>query len=82
MNSRCRRAQVHPAWQRSGLGRAVVERLTAGLVREGIANITLFAEPTVVGLYEKLGFVRDPAGVKGLAFSGRLPRLAAPVFLS
>jgi hypothetical protein len=25
----------------------------------------------VVGLYEKLGFVKDPAGVKGLAFQSK-----------
>ncbi|GAB4813780.1 hypothetical protein N2152v2_000826 [Parachlorella kessleri] len=59
---------VHPAWQRNGLGRAMVERLTASLVTDGIATITLYAEPGVVGLYEKLGFVKDPDGVKGLAF--------------
>jgi predicted N-acetyltransferase YhbS len=74
-------AQVTPAWQRSGLGRAVVERLTARLVAEGIPNITLFAEPNVVGLYEKLGFIRDPAGVKGLAFQGRLPPLSPLLLL-
>lgn len=64
---------MHPAWQRSGLGRGVLERLTARLVAEGIPNITLFAEPNVVGLYEKLGYIKDPMGVKGLAFQGKLP---------
>lgn len=59
---------VTPAWQKGGLGRALVERLTASLVTEGISLITLYAEPGVVGLYEKLGFVKDPEGVKGLAF--------------
>lgn len=59
---------VTPAWQKGGLGRAMVERLTASLVTEGITIITLYAEPGVVGLYEKLGFVKDPEGVKGLAF--------------
>jgi GNAT superfamily N-acetyltransferase len=59
---------VAPAWQRGGLGRALVERLTARLVAEGVPAVTLFAEPGVVGLYERLGFVKDPAGVKGLAF--------------
>ena len=60
--------QINPAWQKAGLGRGVVERLTAALVRDGITTITLFAEPGVVGLYEKLGFVREPSGVQGMAF--------------
>ncbi|CAL8466085.1 g5621 [Coccomyxa elongata] len=72
---------VHPAWQRSGLGRGVLERLTARLVAEGIPNITLFAEPNVVGLYEKLGFIKDPGGVKGLAFQGKLPAAVKPLML-
>jgi len=49
----------------------MVERLTASLVEEGISTITLYAEPGVVGLYEKLGFVKDPQGVKGLAFQSK-----------
>jgi GNAT superfamily N-acetyltransferase len=38
---------VAPAWQRSGLGRAMMERLTRGLVEDGIPQITLYAEPQV-----------------------------------
>lgn len=34
---------VNPAWQRLGLGRAMVERLTASLVEDGIGVITLYA---------------------------------------
>eukprot|EP00959_Pyramimonas_sp_CCMP1952_P356027 7456324-Pyramimonas_sp.AAC.1 len=37
-----------PAWQGSGLGRAMLERLVASLVEDGIANITLFAEASAV----------------------------------
>jgi ribosomal protein S18 acetylase RimI-like enzyme len=59
---------VSPAWQRSGLGRAMMERLTKELVEDGIATITLYAEPQVVGLYKKLGFVDDPEGIKAMAF--------------
>ena len=47
---RCRRpllqvwdVAVAPAWQRGGLGRALVERLTASLVEDGIPTITLYA---------------------------------------
>jgi len=67
--------QVQPAWQRSGLGRALMERLIARLVCDDIANIALFAEPNVVKMYEKLGFIKDPQGVKGLAFQGKLPSI-------
>lgn len=59
----------------------MLERLTARLVAEGIPNITLFAEPNVVGLYEKLGFIKDPGGVKGLAFQGKLPAAVKPLML-
>ena len=124
---------VAPAWQRGGLGRALIERLTASLVNDGIATITLYAggcpclawrlmvpahvggtaatapgqcdapprcacpgasreaggcrplprvtpavsaapfptrlaEPNVVALYQKLGFVADPDGVRGVAY--------------
>ncbi len=59
---------VLPAWQRSGLGRAMMERLTARLVEDTIPTITLYAEPKVVTMYEKMGFVQDPEGIKGMAF--------------
>ena len=60
---------VHPAWQKGGLGRAVVERATLAVVGEGgVGGWTLYAEPDVVGLYTRLGFVTDPQGVKGMAF--------------
>jgi GNAT superfamily N-acetyltransferase len=68
---------VSPAWQRSGLGRAMMERLTRGLVEDGISTITLYAEPQVVGLYKKLGYVDDPDGIKGMAFQRRTPEPAA-----
>lgn len=64
----CLYSQVYPAWQRSGLGRGLVERLTAKLVHENITIISLYAEPNVVGLYNRLGFVASPDGIKGMAF--------------
>lgn len=73
---------VHPAWQRIGLGRALMERLTALLVEDGISTITLYAEPGVVSLYERLGFVKDVDGVRGMGFqrkalAGARPAVAA-----
>ena len=38
---------VAPAWQREGLGRALMERLTRRLVEDGITNINLYAEAKV-----------------------------------
>ena len=46
----------------------MMERLTGFLVQADIQTICLYAEPNVVSLYEKLGFVKDPYGVKGMAF--------------
>lgn len=60
--------QVNPSWQRSGLGRGLVERLTAQLVSEDITIICLYAEPDVIGLYNRLGFVANPEGIRGMAF--------------
>jgi len=66
---------VLPAWQRSGLGRAVVERLTRSLVAGGVSSIALYAEPKVVGMYRKLGFVEaDTTEFRGLAFQRRRPQ--------
>ena len=59
---------MNPAWQRSGLGRGLVERLVAKLVNEDITAISLYAEPNVVDLYNRLGFIASPDGVKGMAF--------------
>jgi len=72
----------------------MMERITCRLIEAGIPTITLYAEPSVVGLYERLGenpshsciqmvqtafrpltlifcitgFIRDPDGVRGMAF--------------
>ncbi|GBF91909.1 acetyltransferase [Raphidocelis subcapitata] len=64
---------VAPAWQRSGIGRGLMERLTRGLVEDGIPTIALYAEPKVVALYSKLGFKSDVDGIKGMAFQRREP---------
>ena len=59
---------MHPAWQKGGLGRGLVERLTAALVSDGVNAVTLYAEPNVVHMYEKLGFLQEPKNVQGLSF--------------
>jgi aralkylamine N-acetyltransferase len=50
---------VHPAWQRIGLGRALMERIVQALCKSEIEVISLYAEPAVIQLYEKLGFQKD-----------------------
>jgi aralkylamine N-acetyltransferase len=59
---------VHPAWQRMGFGRALVERLVRSLIEADVDVITLYAEPQVVLLYEKLGFCKDVQELRGMAF--------------
>jgi len=65
---------VHPAWQRVGLGRALVERLVASLCESGVPLICLYAEPNVVLLYEKLGFKKDLQTMKGMGFQRKSPQ--------
>lgn len=47
-----------PSWQRSGIGKGLVERLVNAMLADGVPVVSLFAEPRVVGLYEKLGFMQ------------------------
>jgi aralkylamine N-acetyltransferase len=62
---------VHPAWQRQGAGRGLVERLVASLCSQGVSLICLYAEPHVVLLYERLGFQKDVKRMKGMGFATR-----------
>ncbi len=57
---------VHPEFQNQGLGKALMDRVIRDLRSHDISNITLFADPGVVEFYERLGFVQDPEGIKGM----------------
>jgi len=59
---------VLPAWQRSGLGRGMVERIVERLLGEDICNVSLYAEKKVVGMYETLGFATDPLGARAMTW--------------
>jgi len=61
---------VNPAWQKCGMGTGLIERLLVGLVDDGVPTITLYAEPHVVKMYERLGFVKEPEQVKGVTVGG------------
>lgn len=60
---------VNPSFQGIGLGKVIIERLVDDLLSLGISNITLYAEPKVIGFYRPLGFTADPDGIKGMAYS-------------
>nr|YP_009244712.1 hypothetical protein Ppul_119 [Pyropia pulchra]AMK96954.1 hypothetical protein Ppul_119 [Pyropia pulchra] len=57
---------IHPDFQGLGLGKVVIYQLIQQLRQAEISTITLFAEPDVVSFYKKLGFIKDPDGVKGM----------------
>ncbi|MGK7912965.1 MAG: GNAT family N-acetyltransferase [Synechococcus sp.] len=57
---------LHPEFQNKGLGKALMQRVIDDLRAQDISNITLFADPDVVGFYEGLGFTPDPDGIKGM----------------
>ncbi|VFQ95312.1 unnamed protein product [Cuscuta campestris] len=60
---------VDPRFQGIGLGKAVVERIVAGLLEKGVTNIALYSEPRVLGFYRSMGFVADPDGIRGMVYS-------------
>lgn len=57
---------VHPNYQGQGLGKALVRYLIQQLASADIQQITLFADPPVVGFYRKLGFLPDLAAKQHL----------------
>ncbi|NEP15341.1 MAG: GNAT family N-acetyltransferase [Leptolyngbya sp. SIO4C1] len=57
---------VHPDFQGQGLGKALMKQLIKKLRSEDISNVTLFADPHVVEFYQRLGFMSDPEGIKGM----------------
>lgn len=57
---------VHPDFQGRGLGKELMKQMIKKLRSEDISNVTLFADPHVVGFYKGLGFMPDPEGIKGM----------------
>ena len=57
---------VDPTFQGRGLGKAMMKYTITQLRSEDISNITLFADPQVVDFYQRLGFILDPEGIKGM----------------
>lgn len=57
---------VDPKFQNQGLGKAMMKYAVNQLRSADISNITLFADPQVVKFYQRLGFILDPEGIKGM----------------
>ncbi|MDJ0726522.1 MAG: GNAT family N-acetyltransferase [Prochloraceae cyanobacterium] len=57
---------VHPAFQKKGLGKALMKYTIDSLRKQDISNITLFADPQVIDFYRNLGFILEPEGIKGM----------------
>ncbi len=57
---------VDPEYQGEGLGKTLMEMTIRKLLRLGIRTISLFAEPQVIDFYRKLGFWRDPQGIRAM----------------
>jgi ribosomal protein S18 acetylase RimI-like enzyme len=57
---------VDPKFQSQGLGKAMMKYTISQLRSADISNITLFADPQVVKFYQRLGFILDPEGIKGM----------------
>ena len=57
---------VDPNFQGRGLGKAMMKYTITQLRSEDISNITLFADPQVINFYQRLGFILDPEGIKGM----------------
>ena len=57
---------VDPTFQGRGLGKAMMKYTITQLRGEDISNITLFADPQVIDFYQRLGFILDPEGIKGM----------------
>ncbi|BAZ45155.1 GCN5-related N-acetyltransferase [Chondrocystis sp. NIES-4102] len=57
---------VDPKFQGRGLGKAMMKYTISQLRSSDISNITLFADPQVINFYQRLGFMLDPEGIKGM----------------
>ena len=57
---------VDPEYQGEGLGKTIMELTIRKLLHLDIRTISLFAEPQVLDFYRKLGFWKDPQGIKAM----------------
>jgi len=57
---------VDPEYQGEGLGKTIMEMTIRKLLRLDIKTISLFAEPQVLDFYRKLGFWKDPQGIRAM----------------
>lgn len=55
---------IHPLYQRSGLGRGMMQVIVERLQAMGVERATLFADPDVVDFYRRQGWTLEPDGVR------------------
>ena len=55
---------IHPLYQRSGLGRGMMQAIVERLQIMGVERATLFADPDVVDFYRRQGWTLEPDGVR------------------
>jgi ribosomal protein S18 acetylase RimI-like enzyme len=55
---------IHPLYQRSGLGRGMMQAIVERLQAMGVERATLFADPDVVDFYRRQGWTLEPDGVR------------------
>ncbi|RMD72395.1 MAG: GNAT family N-acetyltransferase [Cyanobacteria bacterium J149] len=59
---------IHPRFQSKGLGKAFMKYIIKKLRKDDISNVTLFADAHVVEFYQRLGFIPDPEGIRGMFY--------------
>lgn len=59
---------IHPRFQSKGLGKAFMKYVIRKLRKDDISNVTLFADAHVVEFYQRLGFIPDPEGIRGMFY--------------
>lgn len=70
---------VEPAWHGRGIGRALLDALSAALASRGTTSLTIDADPNAEGFYTRAG-ARRVGEIRSAAQPGRrLPRLSLPV---
>nr|WDA99139.1 GNAT family acetyltransferase [Gronococcus sybilensis] len=60
---------VHPDFQGMKIGKTLMLTIIEHLQKEDISSISLFSDPRALYFYQKMGFIYDLHGVKGMFWS-------------
>ena len=61
---------VHPQYQRQGIGKALVEKITKQCKESGVFSVHLFAAEGTEPFYKKAGFKARPQSMPGMRYEG------------